>query len=365
MTRSVILAARRSAIAPRNGALSKLSIEELASPVINALLSDIEIDYHDVNELILSNALGGGGNPARIVSLKAGLPETVAGLSIDRQCVGGLDALLIADALVRSGQCNVVIAGGAESYSRMPLRYRTFHDGREPQQYTQAQFTPWSDRDPDMAVAANNLAKITGISKSEQDEWALSSHEKAAQASPSHLVDIAGVTKDTFTRNLTPSHCERATKICETITAANMSVAADGAAFVLIASESWAANRNLKGLELLGGVTLGGDPTLPGLAPVEAIKETLARLSLSASDLSTIEVMEAFAVQAIACVQGAELDPLKVNRWGGSLARGHPIGASGAVLAVQLFHQLKESNGIGLAAIAAAGGLGTALVIGH
>lgn len=327
-------------------------------------MQDAGINARDVDELVVSNALGSGGNPARIIALASGLPERVAGLSLDRQCAGGLDALLLADALIRSGQCDLVIAGGCESYSRRPLRYHTFADGRAPEPYDQARFTPWADRDPDMAEAANRLAERLGISREAQDEWAMRSHALAASAPADEIVEIAGVSKDPFTRKLTDRLCRRAPVICGSVTAANMSVAADGAAFLVMASPEWAAARGLSGLPLLGGCTTGGDPELPGLAPVSAINQTLDRLGLSSGDLGAVEIMEAFAAQAIACMEGAGIDPALVNRSGGSLARGHPVGASGAVLAVQLFHRLRHAEGPGLAAIAAAGGLGTALVIG-
>ena len=116
-------------------------------------------------------------------------------------------------------------------------------------------------------------------------------------------------------------------------------------------------------MQLLGGITTGSNPCLPGLAPVTAIKQVLDRHRLTTTDLSHAEIMEAFAVQALACIQGAGLDRNLVNRHGGALARGHPIAASGAILAVRLFHDLRNSGGIGLAAIAAAGGLGTAALL--
>lgn len=363
MNPTVVLAARRSPIVPRNGAFSHLSIEEIAQPVMLAALTDAGLELKDVDELIVANSLGAGGNPARIIALKSGLPESVAGLSIDRQCVGGLDALLIADALIRSGRCNVVIAGGAESYSRMPLRFKTFSDGRPPLQYQQAQFTPWPDRDPDMAEAASKLAADLEISRSEQDTYAIASHVKAMSAPSDHLVEVSGISKDQFTRNLTERHCQRAPVVNGSITAANMSVAADGAAFVVLASSAWADAHSFIGASLLGGVTLGGEPTMPGLAPVRAINQTLSELALAPRDLDFAEIMEAFAAQGIACVREAGIDPAVVNHWGGSLARGHPIGASGAVLAVHLFHQIRQTGGRGIAAIAAAGGLGTALAM--
>jgi acetyl-CoA C-acetyltransferase len=148
--------------------------------------------------------------------------------------------------------------------------------------------------------------------------------------------------------------------ISGTISAANAAVAADGAALCLVVSDRL-ARRSQRALRILGGATLGGQPEAPGLAPVAAIVRVLGQAGIRAAELSRAEVMEAYAVQAIACVEGAGLDPARVNGGGGALARGHPIGASGAILAVRLFHDLR--NGTGLAAIAAAGGIGTALLL--
>jgi acetyl-CoA C-acetyltransferase len=354
---AVILAARRTAIVPRNGAFAALSLEDMGVPVVQALLTDAGIAADQVDELILSNALGGGGNPARRLALAAGLAQRVPGLTVDRQCAGGLDAILLARALVQSGAAEVVIAGGVESYSRRPLRLRTDPFGGAPLAYDQAPFTPWPERDPNMAAAAADLAFSLGISRQDQDKWAVESHAKA-KVLQAELVQIAGQTSDAFTRKLSMAAAARAQGICGTITAANAAVAADGAALVLVVSAQIAAGR---GLRIRAGATVGGDPEQPGLAPIAAIRAALAQAGLAPGDLAMSEIMEAFAVQAMACVQGAGLDPARVNMAGGALARGHPIGASGAVLAVRLFHMLQ--NGVGLAAIASAGGIGTALLL--
>lgn len=361
--RSCLLAARRSAILPRNQAFAALEPHQLAAPVLNAVLGDAGICPDQVGELIVANSLGLGGNPARVLALAAGWPQRIAGLSIDRQCAGGLDALILGDALIRSGQHQVVVVGGVESYSRRPLRYRTFADGREPVAYHQAPFTPWPDRDPEMAAAANRLGLQLGIGKAEQDAWAIDSHARAAACPDAEIVPVAGVARDGFTRRLSEAHCRRAATLCGTITAANMAVAADGAAFVVMTSRRFARDRAARAVDYLGGATLGGDPELPGLAPVAASRQVLAQLGLTPGRLDRVELMEAFAVQAIACQRGADLPPAAINRGGGALARGHPVGASGAVLAVRLFHELRASGGLGLATIAAAGGLGTAVVL--
>lgn len=349
-----LIAARRTAVVPRNGAFARLSIEDLAAPVLLACLAEAGIAPDRVDEVILSNALGAGGNPARRVALAAGLPETVAGLATDRQCAGGLDAILLAKALVDSGAADVVLAGGVESYSRRPLRLRTDPEGGPPVPYDQAAFTPWPGRDPDMTAAAEALAARLAISRDRQEAWAMQSHAKAISADLSaEIVPLNGIIRDAFPRALSLRLLARAPVLTGSITAATAAVAADAAALCLVVSDRTARGR---GLALLAGATLGGNPEEPGLAPLAAIRRIW-----SGEPLEQAEIMEAYAVQALAVIDGAGLDPQTVNPGGGGLARGHPIGASGAILAVRLFHGLRR--GRGLAAIAAAGGIGTALLL--
>jgi acetyl-CoA C-acetyltransferase len=349
-----LIAARRTAVVPRGGAFARLRIEDLASPVVLACLADAGMAVDQVDELILSNALGAGGNPARRVALAAGLPETVAGLTTDRQCAGGLDAILLAKALVDSGAADVVLAGGVESFSRRPLRLATDPDGGPPEPYDQAPFTPWPDRDPVMTVAADALASRLGISRARQEAWAVESHAKSVRIEHwPEIVPVAGVLWDAFPRNLTPGLLARAKVLQGSITTATAAVAADGAAVCLVVSDRVAAGR---GLAILNGATLGGNPEEPGIAPVAAINRIW-----SGETLAQAEVMEAYAVQAMSCIRDAGLPPAIVNPKGGALARGHPIGASGAILVVRLFHGL--TKGYGLATIASAGGIGSAMVL--
>lgn len=366
MTRAYIISACRSPVAPRGGALAHLDLPQLAAPILRATLAQAGLDPAQVDEVISSTALGPGGNPARSIALAAGLPDHVAGLSIDRQCAGGLDALALARQMIISGAADVVVAGGAESYSRQPLRLRTYADGRPPEPYAQAPFTPWPDRDPDMADAADALAHSQHISRAAQDDWAVHSHAKACAhpVSKQELVPLAGLDRDAFTRRLSLALCRRAAPISGDITAANAAVAADAAAYCVVVSEKVAARLGVPRIEILSAATKGSTPDMPGLAPLVAIRAVLAQANVTIAELSVAEVMEAYAVQAIACVQGAQIDPKIVNPGGGALARGHPIGASGAINAVLLWHELRaRGQGTGLAAIAAAGGIGAALIL--
>ncbi|WP_305289664.1 thiolase family protein [Paracoccus wurundjeri] len=362
--RSHIVAARRSAVLPRGGGFRSLEMHELAATVMQAALRDAGLEPERVGEVILGNALGAGGNPARIAALAAGLPEKVAGLTIDRQCCAGLDAILLGDAMICAGLHDIVIAGGVESYSRRPLRLRTDPDGGAAQPYDQPPFTPWPDRDPLMPAAADTLARRFGISREAQEEWAIASHAKALAAQPmTEILPLEGATADSYARHLTHRLCARTRPLAGSVTSATTAAAADGAAICILVVDRLAEDLGLSGPAILAGRTLGDDPELPGLAPVAAIEAALEEAGLTPGDLACAEIMEAFAVQAIACQQQAGIDPAIVNPGGGALARGHPIGASGAINAVRLVHELRRREGYGLAAIAAAGGLGTALLL--
>jgi acetyl-CoA C-acetyltransferase len=352
---------------PRGGGLSSLELDDLGAPVLRAAVEAAGLDPALIDEVIVSNALGAGGNPARLIALAAGLPERVAGLSIDRQCCGGLDAIGLGAALIAAGQARAVAAGGVESYSRRPIRMRTDPGGGAPVPYDRPRFVPWSARDPDLATAAAGLAEARGISRADQDRWAVESHARARAAQDrlaDEIVPLSGVASDAFTRRLTFGTAARATPLVGSVTAANTAVAADGAAFCILVSPELAGNAPSRSLRILGAATRGGAPERPGLAPVAAIAEALRRAHLRPENLRVAEIMEAYAVQAMACMSEAGLDPAIVNPGGGALARGHPIGASGAVNAVRLVAELQSRGGAGLAAIAAAGGLGSALVLG-
>jgi acetyl-CoA C-acetyltransferase len=343
-------------VVPRGGAFARLSLEDLAAPVIKALLADAGLAAQDVDEVICSNALGAGGNPARRIALAAGLPERVAGLTIDRQCVGGLDAILLARALVEGGGAKVVIAGGVESFSRRPLRMVTDPDGGPPQPYHQPPFTPWPEREPHMTAAAAALAARAGISRAAQDRLACLSHAKALTARVrirAEIVPLLGQIDDAFSRALTPALAARAKVLFGSVTAATAAVAADAAAFVLVM-------KGEGGLQIVSGMTIGDAPSEPALGAIPAMRAALGMAGCTAQDLQVVELMEAYAVQAIGCAEALGLAEAVLNPGGGALARGHPIGASGAILAVRMFHELVQ--GRGLAAISAAGGLGTAVV---
>ena len=208
-----------------------------------------------------------------------------------------------------------------------------------------------------------HLADTLGITRQAQDAWAIESHQKAIRATHPEILPLGGLERDSFARKLSPALCARAAPISGTIIAANAAVAADGAAFCVLVSEPVARGLAQPLIEVVDGVTIGSDPVNPGLAPVAAIEALLKRTKTNASAFSAIEIMEAYAVQAIACVTQAGLDPTRTNLSGGALARGHPIGASGTINIARLAQELTSHDGLGLAAIASAGGIGSAVLL--
>ncbi len=361
-----IVSGARTPVAPRNGFLKGIDIYTLGEAAASLCLAKAGIEFDKVDEIIVGNVLGPGGNPGRVIGLQLGLSETTPGLTIDRQCASGLDAILLAKSLITGKLAEVVLVGGVESYSQRPRVYLQKNGEYDDSPMNQAPFTPWSDKDPDMIKAANDLAEKYSLTREDQDLWAIESHGKAwankdrLQEEMSIIQDIPRM--DQFTRNLTMKACQKIAPICGTITPANTSVAADGAAFVLVVSEKIANKLNAPRVRIASGLTVGSDPMIPGLATIPAIREVLKMEGLNRGSILVYEIMEAFSAQVLACLKDLDLDPTRVNIGGGSLARGHPIGASGTILAVRLFHELMVSGGFGLASIPSAGGIGTAII---
>jgi acetyl-CoA C-acetyltransferase len=373
MSAACIVAARRTAVAPRNGAFGMVEVAELAEAPIRALLADANLAPEQIDEVILGNALYGGGNPARLAALRAGLPDDVPAITIDSQCCAGLDAVMLAADRIASGSAQIVIAGGLESFSRSPLRLRRpSHASEPPEPYDRPPFAPWPARDPDMIEAAADLAATHHITRAAQEAFAMESHRRAQhhRAGTGEIVAVNGVSRDAFTRTLTSALCRRLAPLAGDadcgVTRATVAVEADAAAALLVVSQTVAERLGAaRPLRIAGHARRGGDPAMPGVAPIAAARALLAVHDVAPAAIAVAEIMEAFAAQAIACIEGIGLALRCVNRGGGALARGHPIGASGAILAVRLWHEMQHepSGAKGLAAIAAAGGLGSALLL--
>lgn len=370
MSIPVLIAGRRTPIGNAGHGLAGLTVPDLAAPILAAVAGDLRgsgIDI-DIDDVVLGNCLGPGGNPARVAALQAGLGSEVPGVTVDRQCGSGLDAVMIAAQRVRTGDDALILAGGAESASTAPWRYWPPADGGEPTRYTRAPFAPHGYPDPDMGVAADDLARIRGISRERQDSYAERSHALAAAADFSaETVSLDGVDRDERIRaGLTAQRLARLRPAFGpdgTATAGNSCGISDGAAVLAVTTDAVAAG--IPALRVLGAAVGASDPALPGLGPVPAIRKVLARCGVGIADVGVVEITEAFASVVLAVVDELEIDPEVVCPQGGAIAMGHPWGASGAILLVRLAARMLADGGpqLGLAACAIGGGQGIAMLV--
>lgn len=375
----VIIAARRTPVCRASGALKNLRTHQLLAPVLRQLLTESRLSLDAVSDVVIGNAVGGGGNVARLALLEAGLPVSVPGLTVDRQCGSGLDAIVLAARLVAAGGNPVYLAGGVESISTAPLRAYRDDDG-EPEFFARAQFVPHSFGDPDMGVAAENVATRFGISRQRQDELALRSHQRAlaAAAAGRFSGEITGLetpqgtvgTDDGPRRGLNSAVLARfpaAFVDGGTVTAGNSCFDADAASAVVITSLQRARELGVAdGLLVLATDTAGVDPELLGIGAADAAERMLAARGISAAGVDLVEFNEAFASQTLACLDRLGINPERVNLDGGALALGHAYGASGAVLVTRLLAQSRRAGkdgSLALALISIAGGMGTAALL--
>ena len=374
-----IIAARRTPVCRSNGALKELRAHELLAPVLAGLLAECRLSPDDVADVVVGNAVGGGGNVARFALLAAGLPVSVPGLTVDRQCGSGLDAIVLASRLVAAGGNPVYLAGGVESISTAPLRAHRTDDG-DPDFFTRARFVPPSFGDPDMGVAAENVAAHFAVSRERQDAFALASHQRAVAAARdgrfdseiTPLATAAGtINADDGPRpGLTAAVLKRFPPAFVgggTVTAGNSCFDADAASAVVITSLQRARELGAAdGLLVVATDTAGVDPELLGIGAAVAGQRLLVNRGLSAADLGLVEFNEAFAAQALACLDHLGIEPGRANLDGGALALGHAYGASGAVLVARLLAQARasgEQGQLALALISIAGGMGTAALL--
>ncbi|MDQ0923607.1 acetyl-CoA C-acetyltransferase [Pseudarthrobacter sp. W1I19] len=375
----VIIAARRTPVCRTNGALRTLRAHELLAPVLRELTAFPGIQPGDITDVVIGNAVGGGGNVARLALLEAGLPVSVPGLTVDRQCGSGLDAIVLASGLVAAGGNPLYLAGGVESTSTAPLRAHRKDDGG-PEFYPRAQFVPEAFGDPDMGVAAETVAQKFGISRDRQDGFALLSHQKALAAAGAGYFDdeLVPLGKGAGTvavddgprRGLGPAVMARfppAFVDGGTVTAGNSCFDADAASAVVITSLQRARDLGVPdGLLVLGTGTAGVEPEVLGIGAAVAARGVLTAAGVTADELDLVEFNEAFASQTLACLDELGIDPGRVNLDGGALALGHAYGASGAVLVTRLFAQARRNGtpgSLALAMISIAGGMGTAALL--
>ncbi|MED3662018.1 acetyl-CoA C-acyltransferase [Ureibacillus sp. FSL K6-8385] len=359
MNEAVIVAAKRTPIAREKGALKHLEPHQLAAPLLSHLSAGIEQHIHDV---ILGNVVGPGGNIARLSALEAGLPFSVPGITLDRQCSAGLEAVRMACLLIRAGSGSCFIAGGVESASTSPFPKR-------------ARFSPDSIGDPDMGVAAEYVAEKFRITREMQDEYALLSWKRSREAfelgfHEEEILPIGDLEQDEVWRR--KRNIEKIIKRAApafvkngTVTAANSCGIHDGAGAVLVMEAHLAEKLGYQPvLRFVDSQVSGVHPFYPGVAPVPAIKALLERNGLTIGDLDLIEINEAFASKVVACARELSIPYVKLNVRGGALAIGHPYGASGAVLVTRLFYEVQRRPQARyvLAAIGSGGGVGVAVL---
>ncbi|RZS65944.1 acetyl-CoA C-acetyltransferase [Agromyces ramosus] len=386
-TGAVIVAGRRSAIATAGRAFAGATVDALAAPVLAEVARAVAPAGIPVDDVVLGNCMGPGGDVARVSALRAGLGTHVPGVTVDRQCGSGLDAVMQAASRVRAGDARLVLAGGAESASTAPHRSWPGSGVR----YTRAPFAPGGFPDPDMGPAADRLAAALGISRARQDAWAARSHARAAAAQhagafDAEIVAIDGVLRDDRPRaamdlarlarfapafasdhatDAPPGSPVDAASGRGTVTPGNSCGFSDGAAAMAVTSEAVARELGLPALRVRAAAVAAGDPALPGLGAAPAARLALARAGLAATDLGFVEITEAFAAQVLAVSDELGLDEDRISGDGGAIALGHPWGASGAVLLVRLAARMSGADDPrpGLAACSIGGGQGVAMIV--
>lgn len=369
----VIIAARRSAIGRAGGMFAGLDVEDLAAPVLRATLADANATPDQIDDVILGNAAGPGGNIARLSALHAGFPTSIPGVTVDRQCGSGLEAVMMACHLIMAGAGTTYLAGGVESQSRAPLRTLPASGTLPEHSYTRARFAPEAIGDPEMGAAADTVAERFNISRERQDAFALRSQQRATQARDAgafdaEIVPIAGHAADECIRDAMTA--ERLARLRPaftkdgTVTVGNACPLNDGAATVLVTSVQTARTLgHSKALAYLGGASAGVDPNILGIGPVASTQKLLRQSpNLSLANLTNLEFNEAFAAQVLASLDALNIPDSLPNPQGGAIGLGHPFGASGTILVTRLFSQLirqnAHPNALAMAMIGIGGGQG-------
>lgn len=388
-TYSYIVAAKRSPIGHFLGALSKLKAVEIGGQVARAMIAESKVPASAIDEVFIGQVLqaGCGQNPARQVALAAGIPDTISCTTVNKVCGSSLQAAMFADMVIRAGDAQIVMAGGIESMSNAPFLVRNMRSGQKfgnTELVDEMAYDGLTDVYSNliMGIVAEESATRAGITRLNQDEFAVRSHQRAAAAEKAGRFDVARVaitvpkadapvTKDETIRHdasvekmgaLRPAFDKNGT-----ITAANASTISDGAAMVLIANEAACSKHGLKPLaRIVSHATAGGPPRDLFFAPIAANKMVCEKAGWERKQVDLWEMNEAFAAQMCACLKGLEM-PFEseiVNADGGAIALGHPIGASGARILTQLVWGLKHRNlKRGVASLCLGGGNAVALAV--
>ncbi len=386
----VLAAPVRTPIGKFGGVLGDLSAADLGTFAAQAALSRAHLDPGKVDQLIFGHGrqAGGGPNTARQIAFRAGIPVDRPAYTVNQACGSGLQAVLSAARTILTGEARVILVGGTESMSNTPYflprarwGYRLGHGEIVDGMYKDGFNDPLSGLV--MGETAEELAVESGIDRAGADSWALQSQQRCEAARKAGRfaseivpVKIAGrkgetvVDTDEHPRDgMTLASLEKLAPVFReggTVTAGNASGITDGAAALVVASRAAAAELGLPIVARLAGwQVVGVDPRIMGIGPVPAVSQLLARLGLSGQAIDDIELNEAFASQVLACLKGLpDLDPERVNRDGGAIALGHPIGATGARILVTLLHGLAARGGQrGLATLCVSGGMGLAALV--
>ncbi|HDI7292950.1 TPA: acetyl-CoA C-acetyltransferase [Staphylococcus aureus] len=389
MTRVVLAAAYRTPIGVFGGAFKDVPAYDLGATLIEHIIKETGLNPSEINEVIIGNVLqaGQGQNPARIAAMKGGLPETVPAFIVNKVCGSGLKSIQLAYQSIVTGENDIVLAGGMENMSQSPMLVNNSRFGFKMGHQSMVDSMVYDGltdvfNQYHMGITAENLVEQYGISREEQDTFAVNSQQKAVRAQQngefdSEIVPVSipqrkgepiVVTKDEGVReNVSVEKLSRlrpAFKKDGTVTAGNASGINDGAAMILVMSEDKAKELNIEPLAVLDGFgSHGVDPSIMGIAPVGAVEKALKRSKKELSDIDVFELNEAFAAQSLAVDRELKLPPEKVNVKGGAIALGHPIGASGARVLVTLLHQLNDEVETGLTSLCIGGGQAIAAVV--
>jgi 3-oxoadipyl-CoA thiolase len=380
VSQPVILSGVRTPIGRRDGALAGVRPDDLAAAVIKEAVGRAGVAAAEIEDVYFGAANQAGEdnrNVARMAVLLAGLPESVAGVTLNRLCASGLSAVVAACHAVAAGDGDLFVAGGVESMSRAPLVtarpeygdetvYDTTLGWRFPNPRLEAKFPLES-----MGETGENVAERWNVSRVEQDAFSLRSQQRWAAAAEAgrfdeELVAVNGVTRDEHPRLDTSAEKLAALKPAfregGTVTPGNASGINDGAAALVIASAEKANELGVEPLgRFVGSAVAGVDPRVMGIGPVPAVRKLLARVGVGVDEIDLVELNEAFASQSLVVIRELGLDEAKVNVNGGAIAMGHPLGMSGARLVVSLLHELRRRSGkLGLATLCVGVGQGQA-----
>lgn len=374
-----VLDGLRTYIGTRNGAYRHVPAEQLGAAVLRELAARCPVP--DINMIIGGNSVAGGGNITRLAALTAGLPQSIPACTVDLQCGSALEAILTGAAMIESGLSDLIIAGGFESSSTQPGRiFSPNHpDYKDDTPYYTARFAPGPQREDAMLLGAEKSIRQFSITSEEMDEWVLISHQRAEAARQAgvltdRILPVFGLVRDEGIRpRLNRRLLGRLPCVVENgqfLNAANACTLNDGAAFIVLCSdrflrENTSAARPLTPLARVRfGCSTGGDPLMSPATAISSIEQLLERTGYTMGEIGCVECNEAFAAIDVLFDRTWPGMHERYNYFGGALAYGHPYGASGAIIFLHLLKALEATNSrLGIASVAAAGGVGTAVLV--